>query len=66
MDRKNLVRPLHRQRGRHRTVRVLGQDELAALLGVEIEGLAARLDALGWRYHRDSLGNIWATEQQPR
>ena len=63
MTRDRLIRPLHRQRGRHRTTRVLDQDELAARFGVPLEALASRLDAEGWRYHRDSAGRIWATDQ---
>ena len=58
-----LIRPLHRQRGRHRTVRVLGEEELVELLGVPAEQLPARLQALGWRFHQDGGGRVWATEQ---
>jgi hypothetical protein len=59
-----LIRPLHRQRsGRHRTVRVLGQEELAERLNVAPEGVAERLRELGWRFHQDSAGRIWATDQ---
>ncbi|MEZ5559028.1 MAG: hypothetical protein R3E86_10885 [Pseudomonadales bacterium] len=58
------LRPLHRQRrGRHRQVRVLNQTELSALLGVTPEVLKERLDQLGWRYHEDSTGQLWATPQ---
>ncbi|MEQ8860064.1 MAG: hypothetical protein RIC56_15575 [Pseudomonadales bacterium] len=59
----NLIRPLHRQRGRHKTVRVLGEAELIALLGVSAAELPERLTAIGWRYHEDSVGRVWATEQ---
>jgi hypothetical protein len=44
-------------------VRVLDQGELASLLGVDSADVAARLDELGWHYHQDSAGRIWATEQ---
>jgi DNA-binding transcriptional regulator YdaS (Cro superfamily) len=58
------IRPLHRQRGgRRKAVRVLDQAELADLLGVAPADLAQRLNELGWHYHRDSAGRIWATEQ---
>lgn len=63
MTRDRFIRPLHRQRGRHRTTRVLDQEELAARFGVTADALASRLDELGWRYHRDSTGRIWATDQ---
>jgi len=58
-----LIRPLHRQRGRHKTVRVLDQQELAELFGVAVEALPATLEAAGWGYHQDSAGLIWATDQ---
>lgn len=58
------LRPLHRQRSpRHKPARVLGQQELAELLRVAPEDVKARLVTLGWRFHEDSLGAIWATEQ---
>lgn len=60
-----LIRPLHRQRGRHRTVRVLGEEELTDLLGVSAAELTDRLDGIGWRYHVDSAGRVWASEQAP-
>lgn len=59
----DLIRPLHRQRGRHKTVRVLGEAELTVLLGVSAAELPERLIAIGWRYHEDSAGRVWATEQ---
>ena len=56
------IRPLHRQRtGRRRPVEVLNQRELAERLGVPLDELRARLDALGWAYHVDSAGALWAT-----
>lgn len=58
-----LIRPLHRQRGRHRTVRVLDQQELADHFRVPVEALPQTLEAAGWRYHQDSAGMIWATDQ---
>jgi hypothetical protein len=59
------VRPLHRLRSRRRkSVQVLNQDELARLLGIDSQDVGNRLDELGWRYHRDSAGCIWATEQE--
>jgi hypothetical protein len=58
-----LIRPLHRQRGRHRTVRVLDQQELADLFAVPVAALPQTLEAAGWRYHQDSAGMIWATDQ---
>lgn len=58
-----LIRPLHRQRGRHKTVRVLDQQELAALFDVAVDALPETLQAAGWRYHQDSAGMIWATDQ---
>jgi len=58
-----LIRPLHRQRGRHRPARVLDQQELAVLFDVPVDALSATLDAAAWRYHRDSAGMIWATDQ---
>jgi hypothetical protein len=59
------IRPLHRQRsGARKSVRVLDQDELAALLGTDRADVGKRLDELGWRYHQDSAGHIWATEQE--
>ena len=58
-----LIRPLHRQRGRHKTVRVLDQHELATLFGVAVDALPETLEAAGWRYHQDSAGMIWATDQ---
>ena len=62
MAEKFRVRPLHRQRqGQHKRVRVLNQEELCALLEVDAPNLAARLEALGWRFHRDGAGNLWAT-----
>ncbi len=63
MTRDRLIRPLHRQRGRHRTARVLDQDELAARFGIAADAVPSHLDALGWRYHQDSTGRIWATDQ---
>jgi len=57
------LRPLHRQRqGRHKTVRVLNQEELCALLGVEAPSLAEHLEELGWPFHRDGAGRLWATQ----
>lgn len=65
-DPPKLIRPLHRQRNaRHQPVRILDQQELAALLGVEFDAVEARLEQLGWRFHSDSSGRIWATEQAP-
>lgn len=56
------LRPLHRRRkGRRKRVQVLNQDELAARLGVEVTQLAERMDSLGWHYHRDSTGALWAS-----
>lgn len=56
------IRPLHRQRsGRRKRVTVLNQEELAELLDVSVTDLRARLDELGWRYHQDSAGALWAT-----
>lgn len=67
MSNDRLIRPLHRQRsGRHRTVRVLDHVELAALLDVPEGRVAARLDELGWRFHVDSAGRVWATDQSRR
>jgi hypothetical protein len=58
------VRPLHRQRGgRRKPVRVLDQGELARLLRVQPEQVGERLTELGWRFHCDPAGRIWATEQ---
>ncbi len=34
-----------------------------ALLGVTAAELPDRLTAIGWRYHLDSAGQVWATEQ---
>ena len=54
--------PLHRRRkGRRKRVEVLNQDELAQRLGVPVPQLRQRLDELGWRYHEDSAGALWAT-----
>jgi hypothetical protein len=65
-DPPKLIRPLHRQRNvRHQPVRILDQQELATLLGVEFDAVEARLEQLGWRFHSDSTGRIWATEQSP-
>ncbi len=56
------IRPLHRRRTKRRKrVSVLNQQELAELLSVSILNLAGVLDELGWRYHRDSAGALWAT-----
>ena len=56
------LRPLHRRRkGRRKRVEVLNQDELAQRLGVGVEQLRQRLDELGWHYHQDSAGALWAT-----
>jgi len=56
------IRPLHRRRkGRRKRVAVLNQDELAQLLNLPLADLRARLDELGWRYHEDSAGALWAT-----
>jgi hypothetical protein len=56
------IRPLHRRRTRRRKrVAVLNQQELAELLNVSVADLADVLDELGWRYHRDSAGALWAT-----
>ncbi len=56
------IRPLHRRRhGRRKRVAVLNQRELAELLNVSLDDLRARLDELGWRYHQDSTGALWAT-----
>lgn len=64
MANDKLIRPLHRQRsGRHRTVKVLGQEELAQRFEVPPERVAERLRELGWRFHEDSSGRIWATDQ---
>jgi len=46
-------------------VRVLDQEELARLLEVEASGLRRRLEELGWRFHEDSMGRLWAMEQNP-
>jgi len=32
-------------------------------LNVSIADLGGVLDELGWRYHRDSAGALWATPQ---
>jgi len=56
------IRPLHRRRkGRRKRVAVLNQDELAELLKVDPADLRTKLDELGWGYHQDSLGALWAT-----
>jgi hypothetical protein len=56
------IRPLHRRRkGRRKRVAVLNQVELAELLRVSIVDLRATLDDLGWGYHQDSAGALWAT-----
>jgi hypothetical protein len=56
------IRPLHRRRTRRRKrVSVLNQQELAELLSVSIADLKGVLDELGWRYHQDSEGALWAT-----
>ena len=56
------LRPLHRRRkGRRKRVEVLNQNELAQRLGVGVPQLRQRLDELGWRYHEDSAGALWAT-----
>lgn len=56
------IRPLHRRRkGRRKRVAVLNQDELAELCKVAPGDLRAKLDELGWSYHQDSLGALWAT-----
>ena len=56
------LRPLHRRRkGRRKRVEVLNQEELAQRLGVAVPQLRQRLDELGWRYHQDSTGALWAT-----
>jgi hypothetical protein len=63
MPDKFRLRPLHRQRQpRRKVVRVLNQDELAERLGVELPQLCGRLNELGWPFHQDSAGRIWATE----
>ena len=56
------LRPLHRRRqGRRKRVEVLNQDELAERLGVGLSELRQQLDELGWAYHEDSTGALWAT-----
>jgi hypothetical protein len=59
------LRPLHRRRhGRRKRVEVLNQQELAERLGLEgvdCAQLRRRLDQLGWHYHTDSAGRLWAT-----
>lgn len=60
------IRPLHRgRRGRRKRVEVLNQQELAELLEVDLEHLRNRLDDLGWHYHTDSNGALWATPPGP-
>ncbi len=56
------IRPLHRRRkGRRKRVAVLNQQELSELLNVSPADLRGLLDELGWRYHQDSAGALWAT-----
>lgn len=58
-----LIRPLHRQRGRrYRSVRVFDQDELAERLGIAPADVPQRLSELGWPFHLDGGGRVWATE----
>jgi hypothetical protein len=60
------IRPLHRRRkGRRKRVLVLNQNELAELLKVSLTELPTTLNDLGWRYHRDSVGALWATPPDP-
>lgn len=56
------LRPLHRQRTRRTpTRRVLDQNELAAHFGVEPGEVRSALEAVGWDYHEDAAGRIWAS-----
>jgi hypothetical protein len=56
------LRPLHRQRTRRTpTRRVLDQTELAAHFGVEPGEVKRALEAVGWDYHEDAAGRIWAS-----
>lgn len=56
------LRPLHRQRTRRTpTRRVLDQTELAAHFGVEPGEVRCALEAVGWDYHEDAAGRIWAS-----
>ena len=58
------LRPLHRQRSRrHKTVSVLSQVELAERLGVRPKDVKAKLLELGWSFHEDSAGSLWASPQ---
>lgn len=58
------LRPLHRQRSRRRTpVAVFNHEELAARLEVTVDEVKAKLVELGWSFHEDSGGNLWATPQ---
>ncbi len=55
------LRPLHRRRhGKRKTVAVLNQQELAERLGVTVALLKKTLDDMGYPYHVDSAGNLWA------
>ena len=61
------IRPLHRQRNRRRKpAQVLDHDELAELLGVSHDNVAQELARLGWGYHEDSNGRVWATPPKSR
>ena len=56
------LRPLHRRRkGRRPRIEVLNQQELAERLGVAKDDVKRCLDEIGWAYHQDSAGAIWAT-----
>lgn len=59
------TRALHRQRtSRRKPVRVLNDTELAERLGVSVAQVADRLTELGWPFHRDSAGRLWATQRE--
>ncbi len=57
------LRPLHRRRSRRKPVSVLNHAELAERFGVAHEEVKGKLLELGWRFHEDSSGGLWAKPQ---